>query len=168
MSSFEIEQKYRITEPARIRALLKKLGAKKIAGGSETNEFFDRGQQLRGKRIAMRLRKYGKNATLTLKGPRLKSRFTKRLEIETLADHVLMGKILRLAGFKVMMRYKKERELYRLGKSLVTLDRLSRFGWFLEIEGRSQEIAKLGAKLGLSAKDREERSYLQMMFGYSY
>ena len=88
------------------------------------------------------------------------------MEIETPVDHVPMRKILRLAGFKVVMRYKKERELYRLGKSLITLDRLPGFGRFLEIEGRSQEIARLASKLGLQAQDREARSYLQMMFGY--
>ena len=38
----EIEQKYRLKDPAKVRVLLKKLGAKKIAGGTETNEFFDR------------------------------------------------------------------------------------------------------------------------------
>jgi predicted adenylyl cyclase CyaB len=168
MSFVEIEQKYRLKDPKRVRAVLKKIRARKIAGGSETNEFFDRGKELRRKRFAMRLRKYGKSATLTLKGPRLKSRFTKRLEIETPVDHALMRNILRLAGFKIIMRYKKERELYRFGKSLITLDRLSGFGRFLEIEGRPQEIQKIEKKLGLCTADREPRSYLHMLFHWKH
>ena len=166
MGSFEIEQKYRLKDPAKVRAVLKKMGARKIAGGSETNEFFDRGKELRGKKLAMRLRQFGGKAVLTLKGPRLASRFTKRMEIEAPVNYRPLKTILGLAGFKVVMRYKKERELYRLGKSLITLDRLPGFGRFLEIEGRSQEIARLASKLGLQAQDREARSYLQMMFGY--
>ncbi len=168
MGSFEVEQKYRLKDPAKVRVLLKKLGAQKIAEGSETNEFFDRGKELRQKRLALRLRKYGKKAALTLKGPRLRSRFTKRMEIESPVDHALMGKILRLAGFKVVMYYKKERELYCLGASIITLDRLPRFGRFLEIEGRPQEIQVIEQKLGLTRLDREERSYLQMMFGWKH
>ena len=168
MRFFEVEQKYRLKDPKRVRAALKKMGARKIAGGVETNEFFDRGKQLRQKRLAMRLRKYGKNATLTLKGPRLKARFTKRMEIETPVDHVLMRNILWLAGFKVVMRYKKERELYRLDKSLITLDRLPGFGRFLEIEGQPQAIKRIEKRLGLTPADREERSYLQMLFKWNH
>ena len=168
MRFFEVEQKYRLKDPKRVRAALKKIGARKIAGGVETNEFFDRGKQLRQKRLAMRLRRYGKNATLTLKGPRLKARFTKRMEIETPVDHVLMRNILWLAGFKVVMRYKKERELYRLDKSLITLDQLPGFGRFLEIEGQPRAIKKIEKRLGLACVDREERSYLQMLFKWNH
>jgi len=166
MAFVEIEQKYRLKDPKRVRGLLQKIGAKKVAGGFESNEFFDRDGDLRGKCLAMRLRKYGKGATLTLKGSRMKAEFTKRLEIETPVDYILMKKILCLAGFKVVMCYKKERELYRLGRSHITLDRLPRFGRFLEIEGQSQSIKKIEKKLGFTRTDREERSYLQMMFGW--
>ena len=168
MSFFEVEQKYRLEDPGKIRSALKKMGARKIAGGMEANEFFDRGKELRRKRLALRLRKYGGNATLTLKGPRLKARFTKRMEIEIPVDHALMGSMLRLAGFRAVMCYKKERELYRLGKSLIALDRLPRSGHFLEIEGRAKNIARIASRLGFRPRDREERSYLQMMFGYPH
>ena len=167
MSFVEIEQKYRLKDPAKVRVLLRKLGAKKVAGGIETNEFFDRGKELREKRLAMRLRKFGGKAVLTLKGPRLKSRFTKRMEIEASVDYQPLKTILELAGFKVMMHYRKERELYKLGKTSVTVDFLKKFGWFLEIEGPPQAIKRTEKKLGFCRTDREERSYLQMMFGYS-
>ncbi|MFA7254649.1 MAG: class IV adenylate cyclase [Candidatus Omnitrophota bacterium] len=166
MKFFEIEQKYKMTDPKRVRAALKKMGARKIAGGTETNEFFDLGKQLRERRLAMRLRTYGKKAVLTLKGPRLKSRFTKRMEIEAPVDYGPLKTILGLAGFKVVKGYKKERELYRLGQSLIALDWLPRFGRFLEIEGPLQSIPRIEKKLGLRDSDREERSYLQMLFNW--
>jgi predicted adenylyl cyclase CyaB len=168
MKLFEVEQKYRVKEPKAIRALLRDLGAKKIAGGVETNEFFDRDGDLGKRRVAMRLRQFGKKAVLTLKGPRLKSRFTKRMEIETQVDLRPLKTILQLSGFKVVRRYEKQRELYRLGKSLITLDHLKRFGWFLEIEGTAAAIAGLEKRLGLSARDREQRSYLHMLFGWRH
>lgn len=168
MGSFEIEQKYRLKDPAKVRAILRKMGARKITGGIETNEFFDRGKELRGKKLAMRLRQFGGKATLTLKGPRLASRFTKRMEIEAPVDYRSLKSILGLAGFKVVMRYKKKRELYRLGRSLITLDHLPGFGRFLEIEGQPQAIQRIEKKLGLARSDREKKSYLQMMFGYRH
>ena len=168
MKFFEIEQKYRLKDPSKARAILRKLGARKIAEGIESSEIFDRDHFLGKQKTILRLRRFARKATLTLKGPRLKAEFTKRMEIETSVDHALIGNILRRAGFKVVMRYKKERELYRLGKSLITLDRLSGFGRFLEIEGRSEDIARLASKLDLRAKDREERSYLNMLFGVKH
>ncbi len=168
MEFFEIEQKYRLKNPAKVRAFLRKFGARKIAGGSETNEFFDQGKQLREKRLALRLRQFAGKATLTLKGPRLASHFTKRMEIEAPVDYRSLKKILGLSGFKVVMRYKKERELYCLGKSMITLDRLQGFGHFLEIEGQPQAIRGIEKKLGLQPRDREKRSYLQMMFGWKH
>lgn len=168
MKSFEIEQKYRVKNPMQIRAILKELGAKKIAGGSETNEFFDRQGSLSRKRIALRLRRFGKKATLTLKGPRLRSRFTKRPEIEAPADYQPIKKILRLSGFRVIRRYQKDRELYRLGKALITLDWLRKFGWFLEIEAQAGVIARLERKLQLGRADREKRSYLHMLFNWKH
>ena len=168
MSFVEIEQKYRLKDPAKIRMLLKKMGAKKISGGLEINEVFDRRGELGGKRLAMRLRQFSGKATLTLKGPRLASRFTKRMEIEAPVDYRSLKTILELAGFKAVMRYKKERELYKLGKTIVTVDFLKKFGWFLEIEGEPQSIGKIEKKFCLQAKDREERSYLQMLFGWKH
>ncbi len=56
MKSFEVEQKYRVQDPKAIRVLLKKIGARKISGGAESNEFFDREGSLRRKKMALRLR----------------------------------------------------------------------------------------------------------------
>ncbi len=169
MGSFEVEQKYRLREPSKIRALLKKIKARKIAGGPETNEFYDRAGLLKKQKVALRLRCFGKGpAVLTLKGPRIKNKFTKRIEIEAPIEYATARAVLGLAGFLQIGQYRKQRDVYRLGRTLVVIDRLKKFGWFLEIEGRGRDIAKVAAKLGLHDKDREERSYLQMVFGWKH
>ena len=116
----------------------------------------------------MRLRRYGKKATLTVKGPRLRSKFTKRMELETEVDYAVVRSILLLSGFEVMMRYHKHRELYQYRQTHVTIDRLAKFGSFLEIEGTCRSISRVAADLGLEDKDRETRSYLQMIFGWKH
>ena len=168
MKLFEIEQKYRIKNPKTIRAFLKKIGARKIAAGSEQNEFFDRRHSLSKQKIAMRLRRHHRQSALTLKGPRVKGLFSKRMEIEAPVDYQLIKKILRFSGFKIIRKYKKRREIYRFQKALITLDRLPKFGWFLEIEGAKKTILRIERKLGLTPSDREKRSYLHMLFGWKH
>jgi len=169
MAFFEIEQKYRLKNSAKVRKLLRRMGAEKIAGGVELNEFYDKADFLKKQKVALRFRRFGKQpATLTLKGPRIRSRFTKRMEIETPIDPMVAKAFLKFLGYRVCKRYSKRRELYRFGKTLVTLDFLKKFGWFLEIEGRPKAIKSIEEKLGLIRQDREEKSYLQMLFRWKH
>lgn len=169
MKFLEIEQKYRLKDPPAVRALLKKAGAKKIRQGTEFNEFFDKNGFLRDQKTALRLRRHGNGpAVLTLKGPRQKSRFSKRMEVETPVDYKAAKALLSFFGCARVMHYKKKRESYRLGRALVTLDFLSGFGWFLEVEARPREILRTAAQLGLRPSDRETRSYLSMMFHWKH
>ena len=167
MRLFEIEQKYRLRDPKRVRAALKKMGARKTANGVESNEFYDRDDFFKKQKVALRLRRFGKGlATLTLKGPRIQSKFTKRMEIETPIECATAKEMLHFLGCQIWRQYSKKREVYKLGKTIVTVDFLKKFGWFLEIEGQPRAIGKFEKKLGLRVSDREKRSYLQMMFGW--
>ncbi|HOW88019.1 MAG TPA: class IV adenylate cyclase [Candidatus Omnitrophota bacterium] len=169
MGFFEVEQKYRLKDPSAARQVLKKIGARKIASGLEQNEFYDCCGVLCRKKTALRLRKFGKGpAVLTLKGPKLKAHFTKRMEIETPLDPAAAKAILGILGFRLWKRYAKHRELYKAGGALITLDFLKKFGWFLEIEGNPSAIRKFEKKFGFGSADREKRSYLQMMFGWKF
>lgn len=165
MSFIEIEQKYRLKDPAKVRKLLRKLGARKVASGLERNEFYDKDGFFKKQKVALRLRQFGDGpATLTLKGPRTRSEFSKRMEIETPIDYATAKAILRLTGCRAWGRYSKKRELYKAGGAIVTVDFLKKFGWFLEIEGSPRAIRSIEKKLGLGRADREERSYLHMLF----
>ena len=166
MAFVEIEQKYRLKDPAKVRVLLRKLGARKVASGVELNEFYDKGDFFRKQNVALRLRRFGHGAaTVTLKGPRVRSEFSKRMEIETPMEYATAKAILSFLGCGIWRQYSKKRELFKLGKTFVTADFLKKFGWFLEIEGQPQSIKSIEKKLGLTLADREERSYLQMIFG---
>ena len=159
----EIEQKYRIKNPKIIRTALKKLRARKIASGFETNELLDRKGELRRKKSVLRLRRYGKKTTLTFKGPRLKGTFKRRVEIETQVPGMIIKKILEALGFKTFFRYSKTREEYHFGHCVVVLDHLSRLGWFVEVEGSPAKIRSVAKKLGLRKSDEEDRSYPQLL-----
>jgi predicted adenylyl cyclase CyaB len=170
MGFFEIEQKYRLKDPAKVRAILKKIGAKRVANGVEKNEFYDRNGFFGKQKAVLRLRQFGQGrAMLTLKGPRLKkTRFTKRMEIETPVDLPAARALLKFLGCRVLRRYTKRRELYKLSKTIVTVDFLKKIGWFLEIEGEPRLIRSIEKKLGLGEEDREEKSYLQMLFQWKH
>lgn len=166
MTTFEIEQKYRCASPAAFRARLRRHHACLVKKGSELNEFWDLNQMLARKKTVLRLRKHGKTAELTLKGPRLKSRYTKRVEFETAVDFTPTRAILKTLGFTLSRHYSKKREVYQCAKVIVTLDTLPKLGSFVELEGSVKNIAYAENLLGLSSKDREEKSYLQMLFAW--
>ena len=71
-------------------------------------------------------------------------------------------------GCRLLRKYSKRRELYGLKGAHVTVDFLNKFGWFLEIEAAPQTIRKIEKQLGLKRADREDRSYLQMIFGWKH
>lgn len=71
--------------------------------------------------------------------------------------------MLKAMGFIPWLKYVKEREVYRLGKAVITLDKLNRYGYFLEIEGSMKNILALEKKLQLTSADAEPRSYLAII-----
>ena len=164
MRSFEIEQKYRCKNLSLFRSKLRHLEARFVKKGSELNEFWDLDDRLATQKTVLRLRRHGKTSELTLKGPRLKSRYTKRVELETHVEYEPTRAILETLGFKLSRKYSKKREVYYLDKVMVTLDTLPKLGSFVELEGSVSAIANAAKKLGLIDKDREEKSYLQMLF----
>jgi predicted adenylyl cyclase CyaB len=163
MSLFEVEQKYKVNNPAAVRKRLKALKARRLAGGHEKNELWDLGTHVRKKGSVLRLRTFDGKGIFTLKGPRLKSKFKKRVEVETEVNPKAVKKMLELLGFRVVARYEKTRDEFKLGLAHVTLDHLKNVGWFVEIEAPASQIQNIAAKLGL--KEREERSYLEMIYG---
>lgn len=165
MKTFEVEQKYRINDPAAFRRKIRALKARKVSSGHEENQVFD----LRRFGIGgiLRLRNAGGKGKLTLKGPRMAGKFKKRLEIETAVDYEKMNTIFGVLKWKPACRYAKKREEYKKGSAFITLDFLKGKGWFAEIEAAPKEIMVLQKKLGLKESDREERTYLEIL-GLTY
>lgn len=165
MSGLEIEQKYKIKNPEVFRQRLKKLCARKISSGKEYNFLFDRGGSLKKKGAVLRLRRGANILTaLTYKGARLKSRYKKRREVYLrVSDFKQTVILLQLIGFKKSIAYSKYREAYRMKQVLVTLDRIPKYGWYLEIEGRAKDILKTQRVLELSERDKEDKTYLEIL-----
>ena len=165
MSKYEIEQKYRIKNPAEIRRKLQFLKAKRISCGIEHDRLYDWNGLLQSRKSILRLRRDSRGkGLLTFKGPRLKAKYKKRIEVQTPVDYSGMLKILATLGFRVVVSYKKRREEYKLGSSHITLDFLQGIGWFVEIESSPKEIQRIALRLGFSDTDREEKSYVQLYF----
>ncbi len=163
MSRFEIEQKYRIRNPQVVRTQLKRMRARKIRKGFESNELFDLDGFIRRHGCVIRLRKYGGKTLLTFKGPRQKGNVKKRVEIESLVPYQTTRSILRQMGFRITFRYEKIREIYHWRGTEIVLDHLSRHGWFLEIEGTEKGIRQAADKLGLKKKHIELRTYREIL-----
>jgi len=160
---YEIEQKYRIRSPEKIRQLLIKKGARKIREGREINYLYDCGTKLLSQSSVLRLRHWGgPEGMLTFKGPRMKARFKKRMELETAVHWKVTEKILLSLGYSRVAEYRKQREEYQLGSAHVALDFLKGKGWFAEIEASETQIEKLEKALGLNPSDREPRNYLEI------
>lgn len=162
----EVEQKFRISDPAIIRNSIRSLGGRLRYKGGEKNTLYDYGNRLRHKSSILRLRQMNGQGILTFKGPRLKSRFKKRLEVELLVKAPKMRSLLRRLGFREIARYQKYREEYTVSsKAHITLDQLQGKGWFVEIEAPADQIMKIASKLRLGKRDRENRSYLAIVHG---
>lgn len=164
MKSFEIEQKYRCKNLSAVRKKLIALKSRLINQGFEQNELWDLNGKLINAKSVLRLRRHGRTVELAFKGPRLKSKYTKRIELQTTVEYAPMKAILTALGYRVARQYSKKREVYQLGKVMVTLDTLPRLGTFIELEGAERDITLAAKKLGVTDKDREERSYLAMLF----
>ena len=163
MKRQEIEQKYRLKNPAAMRKLILGLGASRVRFGTQKNEYFDKNGCLKSKKMILRLRRDILGSILTLKGPRQKARFSRRMEYQTAVDYSQTKAILQQLGYNVWRQYAKEREEFCVGDATITLDHLGRRGWFMEIEGTSKAILRLSKKLGLTDRDREERTYLAIL-----
>lgn len=165
MKNVEIEKKYRLKDPQGMRRLLRNLGAKKIQSGREENQFWDFEGRLEARKTTLRLRRHGSSCLLTVKGPRQaqKQGIDKRLEVEMAVDFEIARSLLAALGFKRWLQYVKSREVYQLGKSIVTVDHLGRGGWFVEIEGSIKDILAIEKKLTLTSAEVESRSYLAIV-----
>ncbi|HVR30004.1 MAG TPA: class IV adenylate cyclase [Thermoanaerobaculia bacterium] len=127
----------------------------------ECNWVFDRRDELFGSSRLLRLRSDGRGSRLTFKGPpRFEDGVKVRDEIEVAVGHAeRMRDLLVRLGYRVVRRYEKVREEWRLGSTLVALDHTP-IGDFVEFEG--EDAAAAAARCGFAAAQAERRSYLRL------
>ncbi len=160
----EVEKKFRLTKRQR-GAVLKRLaemGASLEGEEFEENTLYD-GDVLQRDTCVLRLRRVGKNATLTYKKriPSSSAIKQQREEETAVADPEATAAILEALGFTRALVYEKRRQTWRLGKTEIVIDVLP-FGLFMEIEGTVNEIKAVERKLGLKGLKAEHATYPQL------
>ena len=160
----EVEKKFRLTKRQRDAVLrrLPEIGASLEGEEFEENILYS-GEPIETGISILRMRRVGRNATLTYK-KRIPgaSSIKQRLEEETeVADPEAMAAILQALGFSPAMVYEKRRQTWRLGQTEIVIDVLP-FGLFMEIEGRVNQIKAVERKLGLKDLRAEHATYPQL------
>jgi len=166
----EIEAKLKVDSLPEIEGKLRELGAEFVAERVQTDYHFDDpGATLTTTDRCLRLRResVGQSQRLFLcyKGPKEKSNFKKRQEIEIeINDADSTEKLLSMLGYRKVFTVEKTRRLWRLGGCEVALDRLGLLGDFVEIEGPDDKrIADVQKSLGLASLPHIPRSYAQLL-----
>src|SRR6266480_1932761 len=148
----EIEVKF----PLRDRAeLLRKLhdigGARLYAETFEDNIVLDRRGELKTRGALLRVRKFGRYALATFKGPMsIEGGIKSREEVQTgVESFELAIQLFDSLGFKPIFRYQKFREVWRVSDVEVVLDRTP-IGDYFEIEGPVEVIRTVATQLGMN------------------
>ena len=163
--SVECELKFRVKGPrdhARIRAALRKRGAKLEGKYDEENYRFDGpGKSTRQSTLRLRVLNGGPRGVITVKGPAhfvggVKVR--EETEVEVKDAHATLDLLAQL-GFVVEFTYNKHRHMWTLdGVVSVTLDQLD-YGWFVELEGPLEVLPTQARSLGFNPAKALKDSY---------
>ena len=159
----EREVKFAQADLEVLRLRLLELEAERLGPASlEENWLLDRGDDLGSKGAVLRIRSQeGRGAAVTLKGPANFEGNTKlRAELEMVIDDAQTAlEIFTGLGYKVVRRYQKLREEWRLGAETICLDHTP-IGDFVEFEGdRAEAVAK---RCGFDPEQAVRKSYLML------
>jgi adenylate cyclase class 2 len=170
----EIEAKIRLATPDAFRALMARRGFAPEGTVRELNRLFDTPDaRLREAGRALRIREEFDPETgrplrslVTLKGPRAPGLIKRRPEDETeVASAPALAAILDALGLAECFRYEKRRTTWHAGGCEVTLDELPHLGWFVEVEGPTEEAVRAAlADLGLAAEPLVPQSYVMLLW----
>lgn len=168
----EIEAKMRVPDFAAVRARLVDRGARFVGRYAETNYILDRVDgSLRASGCGLRVRSMdtveGRDvaATMTFKGPVLKSSVKTREEIEIdISDTDTSLSLLTAIGFQTVMSYRKRRERWDLGDCHIELDEVPLLGTFVEVEGPDEAaVRKARRRIGLGDEPHIRTGYVRML-----
>jgi len=118
--------------------------------------------------MLLRLRRYGRDSTLTFKGPATPGKHKSRRELETsVHDPDILENIFLLLGFIPTFRYEKYRTEYlRTNCGVVaTLDETP-IGVFIELEGEGSTIDRVSRQLGFTELAYITDSYAGLYISY--
>jgi adenylate cyclase, class 2 len=160
----EIEVKFLLRDRAELTRKLQELGAQRLYPETfEDNIVLDRRGELRTKGALLRVRKFGKYALATFKGPlAIEGGVKSREEVQTgVESFELAIQLFDSLGFKPVFRYQKFREVWRVREAEVVIDRTS-IGDYFEIEGSMEVIRTIAADLGMNMDSAIRQTYLDL------
>ncbi len=165
----EIEVKFRLADPAGLRARLERIATPEGPVVFEVNRLFDdAARTLRDTGCGLRIREAHVGALvtgiLTYKGPRQPGPLKVREELETtVGDPDTVARILGRLGYTQRIVYEKRRETWQVRDCEVVLDEVPQLGWFAEIEGpTAAAVEGLAQELGLTDADSIPESYVEL------
>ncbi len=170
----EVEIKLPLKDQEVARNKIKELGGNLLGAEKQIDIYYNAPHRnLAETDEALRIR-FGKDASLTYKGPKLDKMSKTREEIVVpIGDADQTSEILKVLGFDEVARVTKHRETYQLDDFTITIDYLLDLGTFMEIETAVPEgedymsaqdrIFDLLDLLGLRKEDTVRESYLELI-----
>lgn len=163
----ERELKFAQVDLDALRSRLLEMEAERVAPAAlEENWILDKNGELEAAGCVLRLREDGRGALITFKGAaRFEGAVKVRREHEVRVDSAPVARALfESLGFRVVRRYQKMREEWRLGAESIALDHTP-IGDFVEFEGTRAET--LARRCGLDPAKADLRSYLRLYEEYA-
>jgi adenylate cyclase, class 2 len=160
----EIEIKFPLKDRLALVRKLHEIGAQRLyAETFEDNIVLDRRGELRTRGALLRVRKFGRYALATFKGPTAFEGGVKtREEVQTgVESFELAIQLFDSLGFKPTFRYQKFREVWRVREVEVVLDRTP-IGDYFEIEGPLETIRAVAEELGMNMEAGIRQSYADL------
>lgn len=160
----EIEVKFLLRDRNELTRKLQELGAQRLYPETfEDNIVLDRRGELRTRGALLRVRKFGKYALATFKGPMsIEGGVKSREEVQTgVESFELAIQLFDSLGFKPTFRYQKFREVWRVHEAEVVIDRTP-IGDYFEIEGSMEQIRTITAELGMNMDQALRQSYADL------
>jgi adenylate cyclase class 2 len=160
----EIEVKFPLRDRIELIRKLHEIGATRLyAETFEDNMILDRRGELRTRGAVLRVRKFGRYALATFKGPMAFDGGVKsREEVQTgVESFELAIQLFDSLGFKPVFRYQKFREVWRVRDVEVVIDRTP-IGDYFEIEGPVETIRAVSAELGMNMDQALRQSYADL------
>jgi len=173
--SLEIEAKMKVNDLDAVRRRLDAVGAVRTGQYLENNTFFDTDDRSllaadKGLRLRINRNLDGQDEQyiLTFKGPRLHGSLKTRQEQEmVVTDPESAGAFLQRLGFSQVLRFEKKRESWMLGGCRVELDEMPHLGFYVEIEGPTEQaVLEVRAKLELAGRALVRASYIGLLMSY--
>ncbi len=160
----EIEVKFPLRDRAELIRKLREIGATRLyAETFEDNIVLDRRGELRTRGALLRVRKFGRYAIATYKGPMsIEGGIKSREEVQTgVESFELAIQLFDAVGFKPVFRYQKFREVWRIQNVEVVLDRTP-IGEYFEIEGPVEVIRSVASGLGMNMDQAIRQTYADL------